>query len=107
MYVYILKDMFVKVNKVTIKNAEVTQLDIDDYGSVIPLRDLELMIPSNDDSIFHALNGTPYAIIFTDRQEINESEGKRGLATIILANPITMEELNEEKRKIIESINKK
>jgi tRNA uridine 5-carbamoylmethylation protein Kti12 len=99
--------MFVKVNKVTIKNAEVTQLDIDDYGSVIPLRDLELMIPSNDDSIFHALNGTPYAIIFIDRQEINESEGKRGLATIILANPITIEELNEEKRKIIESINKK
>jgi tRNA uridine 5-carbamoylmethylation protein Kti12 len=99
--------MFVKVNKVTRKNAEVTQLDIDDYGSVIPLKDVVLLIPNNDDSIFHTLDSTAYAIIFTDKQEINESEGENGLATIILANPLTMEELNEEKRKIIESINKK
>jgi hypothetical protein len=99
--------MFVKVNKVTRKNAEVTQLDIDDYGSVIPLKDVVLLIPNNDDSIFHTLDSTAYAIIFTDKQEINESEGEGGLATIILANPLTMEELNEEKRKIIESINKK
>jgi hypothetical protein len=99
--------MFVKVNKVTRENAQVTQLDIDDYGSVIPLRDLVLLIPNVDDSIFHTLNSTPYAIIFTDKQEINGPEGESELAAIILANPITMEELNEEKRKIIESINKK
>jgi tRNA uridine 5-carbamoylmethylation protein Kti12 len=99
--------MFVKVNKVTRKNAQVTQLDIDDYGSVIPIRDLVLLIPNEDDSIFHTLNSTPYAIIFSDEQEMNGSEGESELATIILANPITVEELNEEKRKIIESINKK
>jgi hypothetical protein len=99
--------MFVKVNKVTRENAQVTQLDIDDYGSVIPLRDLVLLIPNVDESIFHILNSTPYAIIFTDKQEINGPEGESELAAIILANPITMEELNEEKRKIIESINKK
>ena len=45
--------MLVKVNSIdSIKNkVKVTQLDIDDYGSVIPLKELELNIPADDDSI--------------------------------------------------------
>jgi hypothetical protein len=46
--------MLVKVNSIyTIKNkVKVTQLDIDDYGSVIPLKDLELNIPADESVIF-------------------------------------------------------
>ena len=48
--------MLVKVNSIDpIKNKlKVTQLDIDDYGSVIPLKDLELNIPA-DESIIQTL----------------------------------------------------
>jgi hypothetical protein len=44
----------VKVDSIdTIKNiVNVTQLDIDDYGSVIPLKDLELNIPANVKKFF-------------------------------------------------------
>lgn len=43
--------MLVKVNDIDITNKKVkiTQLDIDDYGSVIPIKELELKIPSHDD----------------------------------------------------------
>jgi hypothetical protein len=43
--------MLVKVNSVdSIKNkVKVTQLDIDDYDSVIPLKELELNISADDE----------------------------------------------------------
>ncbi len=46
--------MLVKVNSInSIKNkVKVTQLDIDSYGSVIPLKELELNIQADDDSLF-------------------------------------------------------
>src|ERR671926_1393048 len=98
-YVHIsLSLMLVKVNSIDIiKNkAKVTQLDIDDYGSVIPLKDLELNISTDDDSLIRILKDSSYAAIFTE----NETEDSNG--TIILANGMTSEELNKEKSKIID-----
>ncbi|HEY5631583.1 MAG TPA: hypothetical protein VIR31_05610 [Nitrososphaeraceae archaeon] len=90
--------MLVKVNSIDIiKNkAKVTQLDIDDYGSVIPLKDLELNISTDDDSLIQILKDSSYAAIFTE----NETEDSND--TIILANGMTSEELNKEKSKIID-----
>jgi hypothetical protein len=78
--------MLVKVNSIdTIKNkVKVTQLDIDDYGSVIPLKELELYISTDDESVIQTLKNASYAAIFTgDNIADNNS-------TIILANAITM-----------------
>jgi len=91
--------MLVKVNNVdTIKNVvNVTQLDIDDYGSVIPLKDLKLNIPA-DESVIQTLKNSSYAAIFTeDNIEENGS-------TIILASGMTVDELNKEKSKTIDRV---
>ena len=92
--------MLVKVNSIdTIKNkVKVTQLDIDDYGSVIPLKELELNISSDDESVIQTLKNASYAAIFTeDNIEDNNS-------TIILTNGMTMDELNKEKSKTIDKV---
>jgi hypothetical protein len=83
--------MLVKVNSVdTDKNkVKVTHLDIDDYGSLIPLKELELS--ANDDSIIQTLKQHSYACIFTE-DNIDDNH-----STIILANGMTMDELNKEK----------
>lgn len=68
--------MLVKVDSIdVIKNkVKVTQLDIDDYGSVIPLKELELNILADDDSILQTLKNASYAAIFTeDSLEENNS----------------------------------
>jgi hypothetical protein len=90
--------MLVKVNSIdTIKNkVKVTQLDIDDYGSVIPLKDLELNIPADDESVIRTLKNASYAAIFTEGN-IEENN-----STIILANGMTLDELNKEKSKTID-----
>jgi hypothetical protein len=90
--------MLVRVNTIdTTKNVvKVTQLDIDDYGSVIPLKELELNISAEDESIIQTLKNASYAAIFIeDNIEDNNS-------TIILANGMTMDELNKEKSKTID-----
>ena len=86
--------MLVKVNSIdTIKNiVNVTQLDIDDYGSVIPLKDLELNIPA-DESVIRTLKNSSYAAIFT------EGNIEENSSTIILASGMTVDELNKEKSK--------
>ena len=58
--------MLVKVNGIdSIKNkVKVTQLDIDDYGSVIPLKELELNISTDDESIIQTLKNSSYAAYF-------------------------------------------
>ena len=79
--------MLVKVNSIdSIKNkVKVTQLDVDDYGSVIPLKELELNIPADDDSIIQTLKNSSYAAIFTEESiEDNTS-------IIILANGMTID----------------
>lgn len=90
--------MLVKVKGIdTIKNkVKVTQLDIDDYGSVIPLKELEFNIPADDDSIIQTLKNSSYAAIFTE-DSIEENNG-----IIILANGMTTDELNKEKSKTID-----
>lgn len=90
--------MLVKVNSIDIvKNkAKVTQLDIDDYGSVIPLKDLELNISTDDDSLIRILKDSSYAAIFTEHETEDSND------TITLANGMTSEELNKEKSKIID-----
>ena len=95
--------MLVKVNNIDIdKNkVRVIKLDIDDYGSVIALKELELKIPANDNSILQTLQNSSYAAIFTQGDtDDNDS-------TIILANGITIDELNKEKSKTIDKVNKK
>ncbi|MCD6037809.1 MAG: hypothetical protein K0S67_1697, partial [Nitrososphaeraceae archaeon] len=50
--------MLVKINNITRNVVKVTQLDIDDYGSIIPLKELELKLPSNDNSIIQTLKSS-------------------------------------------------
>jgi hypothetical protein len=96
--------MLVKVNNIdTDKNKiRVSKLDIDDYGSIIPLKELELKMLANDNSIVQTLQNSSYAAIFTDGN-IDDNN-----STIILANGITIDELNKEKSKTIDKVaNKK
>jgi len=92
--------MLVKVNSIdTIKNeVKVTLLDIDDYGSVIPLKDLELNIPTDDASVVQTLKNSSYAAIFT------EGNIEENGSTIILASGMTVDELNKEKSKTIDRV---
>ena len=91
--------MLVKVNSIdAIKNkVRVTHLDIDDYGSVIPLKDLELNIPA-DESVIQTLKNSSHAAIFTEGNI--EDNG----STIILAGGMTVDELNKEKSKTIDRV---
>jgi hypothetical protein len=96
--------MLVKVNRIDATNnkVNVTQLDIDDFGSVIPVKELELNIPPYDDSIIHILKSSSYAAIFTEGNNIDDSN------SITLASGMTLDHLNKEKRKTIEKVaNKK
>ncbi|HSA73019.1 MAG TPA: hypothetical protein VLD84_03595 [Nitrososphaeraceae archaeon] len=93
--------MLVKVDKIIEGNKiKVIELDIDNFGSVIPIRELELKLPK-DDSIIKALSSTEYAAIFTRADADGVGE------TIILANSVSLDELNEEKKKAIDTMNKK
>ena len=94
--------MLAKINNITGNVVKVTQLDIDDYGSVIPLKELELKLPSNDNSIIQTLKSSSYATIFTEGNNDDDNSN-----TIILASSITNDELNEEKIKTINTVNKK
>ena len=68
--------MLVKVNNIDAsKNkVKVTKLDIDDYGSIIPLDELELKLPQDDNSIIQILENSSYAAVFTEDKEITESD---------------------------------
>ena len=90
--------MLVKVNRIHNNNKmiNVTRLDIDDYGSVIPLEELELKLPSNDNSAIEILKNSQYAIL-----SLQESLEKNG-NIITSAETMTLDELNKEKQKTIE-----
>jgi hypothetical protein len=90
--------MLVKVNNITGNRVRVTKLDIDNFGSVIPLRELELRLPKDDDSVSQTLRHSVYAILFT--ADDNEDDG----STIILARGMTTEELNEEKERTVQAV---
>jgi hypothetical protein len=90
--------MLVRVNCIDSMKSrvKVTQLDIDDFGSVIPLKELEFNVSTDDESIIQTLKNSSYAAIFTE-DSIEENK-----SVIILANGMTIDELNTEKRKIID-----
>jgi hypothetical protein len=93
--------MLVKVNNISGNSVRVTKLDIDDFGSVIPLRELDLKLPQDDDSISQTLRHSVYAILFTN--DDSEADG----STIILARSMTTEELNEEKERTVRAVQSK
>jgi hypothetical protein len=95
--------MLVKVNNIDIDKNKVivSKLDIDDYGSVIALKELELKIPANDYPIIQTLQNSSYAAIFT------EGDTDDNNSTIILAKGITIDELNKEKNKTIDKVENK
>jgi hypothetical protein len=90
--------MLVKVNGIHNNNkmVYVTRLDIDDYGSVIPLEELELQLPTNDNSVIEILKNSQYAVL-----TIEESLEENG-NIITSAKTMTLDELNREKQKTIE-----
>jgi hypothetical protein len=90
--------MLVKINNITGNRVRVTKLDIDNFGSVIPLMELELRLPKDDDSVSQTLRHSVYAILFT--ADDNEDDG----STIILARGMTTEELNEEKERTVQAV---
>jgi hypothetical protein len=96
--IHIIIVMLVRVNGIdSVKNrVKVTQLDIDDYGSVVPLKELELDISIDDESIIQTLKNCSYAAIFT------EDSSKENKSVIILAKGMTIDELNREKSKTID-----
>jgi hypothetical protein len=90
--------MLVKINDVTGDTIRVTKLDIDDFGSIIPLKELKLRLPQDDESIDQTLRNSVYAIVFTaDDSEADNS-------TIILARGMTTGELNEEKERTVRAV---
>jgi len=93
--------MLAKINDISEDNVKATKLDIDDFGSVIPLRELDLKLPQDDDSVSETLRHSSYAIIFT------EDDGEHDGSTIILARSVTTEELNDEKQRTIEAVQNK
>jgi len=95
--------MLVKINNIDAsKNkVKVTKLDIDDYGSIIPLDELELKLPQDDNSIIQILENSSYAAVFTEGNIDNNN------STIVLANAITVDELNKEKTKTIYAAERK
>jgi hypothetical protein len=90
--------MLVKVNDIRGNSVRVTKLDIDDFGSVIPLRELDLKLPQDDDSVSQVLRHSEYAILFT--ADDSEDDG----SAIILARSMTTEELNEEKERTVRAV---
>lgn len=95
--------MLVKIN--SIDESEnmvcVTKLDIDDYGSIIPVNELELRLPTDDDSILEILKNSSHAAIFTENDIDNDN------ATIISASGMSNDDLNREKQKIIDTMRNK
>jgi len=86
--------MFVKVESVTERLVNVTILDIDDYGVVIPIGVKEFRV--EDDAVLQTLKNSTHAAIFTgDNDEI-----------IILASGISKDELNKEKTRTVNAVDK-
>ena len=89
--------MLVKINSIDESNykVNVTLLDIDELGSVVPVEDLSLNILSNDDSIVDLLKASSHVIIFT------EGFSNEDHSIVISALNLTDDELNDEKEKMI------
>jgi hypothetical protein len=99
--------MLAKVTSFTENMVRVTQLDIDEYGSIIPVGEVELLFSPNNVNLYELLKNSTYAAIFTEKDLYNkESENfllDDKLNNIILVIPMTLDELNDEKNKVLES----
>jgi hypothetical protein len=95
--------VLVKINWIneSENKVNVTKLDIDDYGSIIPVEELELILPSEDDSIIQVLKNSSHAAVFTEG-DIDDNN-----SIIISASGMTNEDLNKEKQKTIDSVRNK
>jgi hypothetical protein len=93
--------MLVRVNHIheSENKVSVTLLDIDDLGSVVPMKDLILNVLPYDDSIIDILKTSNHVMIFTE--DINNNP-----TTIISAINLTDEELNNEKERMTKAANK-
>jgi len=93
--------VLVKINKISDVEHKVnaTLLDIDDLGSVVPIKDLELNLPSYDESVISILKTSTHVIIFTDDPPNGANP------TIISAINLTDDELNHEKENMIKVAN--
>jgi hypothetical protein len=90
--------MLAKVNSINEQKnkVNVTLLNVDDLGSVIPVKDLDLKLPPFDDStLVDILKSSSHVIIFT------EGFGDENDSTIISAINLTDDELNREKENMI------
>ena len=99
--------MLAKITSYTENIVTVTQLDIDEYGSIIPVGDVELLFSQNNRNFYELLKKSTYAAIFTEKDLHKEGSFALSLDVklnnIILVIPMTLDELNDEKKKIIES----
>jgi hypothetical protein len=99
--------MLAKITSYTENIVRVTQLDIDEYGSLIPVGEVELLFSQNNRNLYELLKKSMYAAIFTEKDL--HKEGSLDfpldvkLNNIILVIPMTLDELNDEKKKVIES----
>ena len=93
--------VLVKINKISQveHKINVTLLDIDDLGSVVPVKDLELNLPPDDESVIEMLMTSTHVIIFTD------DPPNAANPTIISAINLTDDELNQEKENMIKVAN--
>lgn len=93
--------VLVKIDKISDveRKIKATLLDIDDLGSVVPIKDLELNLPSHDESVINILKASTHVIIFTDIPPIGSNP------TIISAINLTDDELNQEKENMIKVAN--
>lgn len=99
--------MLAKITSYTDNIVTVTQLDIDEYGSIIPVGDVELLFSQNNRNVYELLKKSTYAAIFTEK-DLNKEESLDSsldvkLNSIIIVIPMTLDELNAEKKKVIES----
>ena len=102
--------MLVKITSYTKNIVRGTELDIDEYGTIIPLGDFELTFSTNNSDIYELIKNSVYAAIFTKKDVNNEgslvSHLDEKANNIIMVIPMTWDELNEEKNKVIESSTK-
>ena len=99
--------MLAKITSYTKNIVRGTELDIDEYGTIIPLGDFELTFSTNNSDIHELIKNSTYAAIFTKKEVNTEGSLISQLGeksnNIIVVIPMTLDELNDEKKKVIES----
>ena len=99
--------MLAKITGYTKNIVRGIELDIDEYGTIIPLGDFELTFSTNNSDLYELIKNSNYAAIFT-KKDVNTEERLISQLSeksndIIVVIPMTLDELNDEKKKVIES----